>query len=345
MNLWRALWLLETCPKRDDGRTLEIPMSAYVLRRLVAVVPVLFGVSVVAFVLMKLIPGDIALAMSRPDATAQELHELRESLGLNAPLPVQYVLWLGRVLQGDFGYSVSEGRPVLDVLLPRLQNTAILTLAALFVSSTVGATLGILSAVRQGSALDRLAMVLALLGNSMPVFWLGLILILVFGLGLGMFPIGGMYSSRGDGGVGDLAHHLVLPALTLGAASAGLVARMSRSAMLEVLRQDYVRTAHAKGLRARSVLGSHTLRNAAVPVITVLGLQLGYLLGGSVITETVFSWPGIGFAMNAAIARRDVPVVQGAVLISATLFVFINLAVDLGYALIDPRIKYGSARG
>jgi peptide/nickel transport system permease protein len=244
------------------------------------------------------------------------------------------------VLQGDFGYSVSEARPVLDVLLPRLQNTLILTVASLCISTCVGASVGVLTAVRRGSFLDRGAMIFALLGNSMPVFWLGLVLILVFGLGLGLFPIGGMYSSRGDGGVADLFHHLVLPAVTLGAASAGLIARMTRSAMLEVLRQDYIRTARAKGLQARNVLLRHALRNAALPVLTVLGLQLGYLLGGSVITETVFSWPGIGFVMNNAIARRDIPVVQGAVLISATVFVFVNLLVDLLYAFADPRIKY-----
>jgi peptide/nickel transport system permease protein len=290
---------------------------------------------------MKLIPGDIALAMSRPDATADELNALRESLGLNQPVPVQYVRWLGRVLQGDFGFSISEGRPVLQVLLPRLQNTLILAVAALCVSTTLGVTIGVLSAVWRGSATDRAAMIVALLGNSMPVFWLGLVLILVFGLTLGLFPIGGMYSSRGNGGVGDLLHHLVLPAATLGAASAGLVARMTRSAMLEVLRQDYIRTARAKGLRARQVFVKHGLRNAALPVLTVLGLQLGYLLGGSVITETVFSWPGIGFVMNNAISRRDVPVVQGAVLISATIFVFVNLIVDMAYAFVDPRIKYG----
>lgn len=318
-------------------------MSSYILRRLLAVVPVLFGVSLVVFILIKLIPGDIALAMSPPSATADELEALRQALGLNDPLPVQYLKWLSRVLQGDLGYSISQGQSVVSVLLPRLQNTAILAVAALFVSTIIGAGLGFASAVWRGSIFDRAAMVLALVGNSMPVFWLGLVLILVFGLGLRLLPIGGMYSPRGTQNVPDMLDHLILPAVTLGAASAGLVARMTRSALLEVMRQDFVRTAHAKGLRGRQVLFVHTLRNAAAPVLTVLGLQLGYLLGGSVITETVFSWPGIGFMMNQAIGRRDVPVVQGAVLISATAFVFINLAVDIGYGLIDPRIKYGKS--
>lgn len=315
-------------------------MTAYLMRRLAAVVPVLFGVSLIVFTMMKLIPGDIALALSPPNATTEELNALRESLGLTAPLPVQYAKWLGHVLRGDLGFSISEGRPVVQVLLPRLQNTIILAAAALCVSTTLGVTVGIVSAVKRGSVTDRGAMVLALIGNSMPVFWLGLILILVFGLWLGLFPIAGMYSPRGDRSLFDLLHHLVLPAVTLGAASAALVARMTRSAMLEVLRQDYIRTALAKGLRARRVFMRHALRNAAFPVLTVLGLQLGYLLGGSVITETVFSWPGIGFVMNSAISRRDVPVVQGAVLISATIFVVINLLVDLTYAFVDPRIKY-----
>jgi peptide/nickel transport system permease protein len=217
----------------------------------------------------------------------------------------------------------------------------ILAVASLCVSTTLGVTVGVFSAIKRGSMLDRGAMVLALLGNSMPVFWLGLVMILLFGLTLGLFPIGGMYSSRGDRDLPDLLAHLVLPAVTVGAASAALVARMTRSAMLEVLRQDYIRTARAKGLHPRAVFLKHGLRNAALPVLTVLGLQLGYALGGSVITETVFSWPGIGFVMNSAIQRRDVPVVQGAVLISATIFVFVNLLVDLAYAFVDPRIKYG----
>lgn len=319
-------------------------MGSYILRRILAVVPVLFGVSLVVFILIKLIPGDIALAMSPPDATAQELDALRQALGLNDPLPIQYLKWLSRVLQGDLGYSISQGQPVLDVLLPRLQATAILAVAALVVSTVVGAGLGFASAVRRGSILDRAAMVLALIGNSMPVFWLGLVLILAFGLGLHLLPVGGMYSPRGNQSVADMLSHLILPAVTLGAASAGLVARMTRAALLEVMRQDFVRTARAKGLHGRQVLFVHTLRNAAAPVLTVVGLQLGYLLGGSVITETVFSWPGIGFMMNQAIERRDVPVVQGAVLISAIAFVFINLAVDIGYALVDPRIKYGTLR-
>jgi peptide/nickel transport system permease protein len=316
-------------------------MTAHLIRRLIAVIPVLFGVSVVVFLMMKLIPGDIALSLAPPTATSDELHAIREGLGLTQPLPVQYAKWLGKVLRGDLGYSISQGKPVAAVLLPRLQNTAVLATAALLISTLIGVSVGVLSAIRHGSAVDRVSMIVALLGNSMPGFWLGLVLILVFGLALGWFPISGMTSARGDGGPLDMLHHLVLPAVTLGAASAGLVARMMRSTMLEVLRKDYIRTARAKGLGRMKVFGGHALKNAMLPVVTVIGLQLGNLLGGSVITETVFSWPGIGFVMQNAIARRDVPVVQGAILISATIFVFINLLVDYLYAALDPRIKYG----
>ncbi|MCX6024149.1 MAG: ABC transporter permease [Chloroflexi bacterium] len=315
-------------------------MSSYIVRRLLAVGPVLLGVSLVVFFMMKLIPGDIAFALAPPNATTEELDAIRASLGLNQPLPVQYVKWLGKVVQGDLGFSVSQGKPVAQLLLQPLQNTMILAAAALLISTSLGVTVGVISAVKRGTILDRGIMVMALLGNSMPGFWMGLMLILFFGLTLGWLPIGGMHSARGNGGPFDLAKHLILPALTLGAASAGLVARMTRSAMLEVLKQDYIRTAHSKGLTHFKVVAKHALKNAMLPVITVIGLQMGNLLGGSVITETVFSWPGIGFLMNSGISRRDVPIVQAGVLLSATVFVFINLFVDLLYAALDPRIKF-----
>jgi len=316
-------------------------VTAHLVRRLLAVVPVLLGVSIVVFLMMKLIPGDIALSLAPPTATTEELQAIRQGLGLTQPVPVQYVKWLTKVIHGDLGYSISQGQPVLAVLLPHFENTAILALSALLISLLIGVPIGILSAVQRGTPTDRLAMLAALVGNSMPGFWLGLVLVLVFGLVLGWFPISGMTSARGGGDVLDVTHHLVLPAVTLGAASAGLVARMMRSTMLEVLRQDYVRTARAKGLAGALVLRRHALKNAMLPVITIIGLQLGNLLGGSVIVETVFSWPGIGFVMQGAILRRDVPVVQGAILLSATVFVFINLLVDYLYVVIDPRIKYG----
>ncbi len=315
-------------------------MTAYLAKRVAALVPTLLGVSIAVFLLVKLIPGDIALNFAPPDATQADLHTLRQSLGLTQPLPVQYGKWLVNVLHGNLGYSLTQGRPVLQVLLPRLQNTLLLAAAALLISTTVGVTAGIISAAHQGSLIDRLCMIFALLGNSLPSFWLGLLLILLLGLNLEWFPVSGMYSPRGNGGLLDLLNHLVLPAVTLGFALAGVVARMTRSAMLEVLRQDYIRTAHAKGLTERKVLLRHAMRNALPPVVTIVGLQLGFLLGGSVLVETVFSWPGIGFAMENAILRRDALVVQGGVLLVATIFVFINLLVDLTYTMLDPRIRY-----
>jgi peptide/nickel transport system permease protein len=305
-----------------------------------AVIPTLLGVSMVTFLLVKLIPGDLALSYAPLDATEAELRAVRESLGLTDPIPIQYANWLGKVVQGDLGYSITQGRPVLEVLLPRLQNTFILTSAALCFSTLTGVTIGIISAAKQSSIADRGSMVFALLGASMPSFWLGLILILVFGQQLGWFPISGMHSARGDQGLLDLLHHLVLPAVTLGAALSGIVARMTRSAMLEVLRQDYIRTARSKGLSETQVLIRHAFRAAAPLVVTVVGLQLAGLLGGTVIIETVFSWPGLGFAAADSILRRDALVVQGVVLLAATVFVFVNLLVDLAYAALDPRIRY-----
>lgn len=315
-------------------------MTAYIFRRLAAVIPTLLGISIVTFFLVKLIPGDMALNYAPLEATEEEVQAIRVSLGLADPLPVQYVRWLGKVVQGDFGYSLSQNRPVLDVLLPRLWNTVILATAALLLSTTLGIAVGIISAAKQRSVFDRGGVVLALLGASMPPFWLGLLLIVVLGQELRWFPISGMYSARGDRDLLDLLHHLVLPAVTLGAALSGIVARMTRSAMLEVLRQDYVRTARSKGLSERRVLIDHAFRNAAPLVTTVVGLQLAGLLGGTVIIEAVFSWPGLGFAAADAILRRDVLVVQGVVLLSAAIFVFVNLLVDLAYGMLDPRIRY-----
>jgi peptide/nickel transport system permease protein len=316
-------------------------MIAYLIRRLVAIIPVLFGVSIVVFLVLKSIPGDLATALTPEHATEEERQEIRRELGLDRPLPVQYWKWVSKAVRGDLGHSISQKKPVVELLLPRYKNTAILALAAVMISTTIGISAGIISAARQYSWVDRLVMVLALIGNTMPVFWLGLLLILLFSLRLGWLPTGGMYSPVGDRSFGDLLKHLILPAVTLGAASSALVARMMRSSMLEVIRQDYVRTARAKGLsRSRTIL-RHAARNALLPVVTVIGLQIGNLLGGSVITETVFSWPGVGFVLYNAISQRDVPLVMGAVLMTSGIFVLINVVVDLFYGVLDPRISYG----
>jgi len=303
-------------------------------------VPVVLGISIVVFLMLKLVPGDPAIALLGPQAEPRDIEILRRAWGLDRPIPEQYLTWLGHVLRGDLGLSLEQRVPVVDLVLTRFKNTAILTLASMFISCVLGLTAGVVSATRPRSIFDRLTMVLALFGNSMPAFWLGLVLILAFSLGLGWFPVSGMQSIRGEGGLLDLLHHLILPAITLGGATTAIVARLTRSSMLEVIRQDYVRTARAKGLYERRVILSHALRNALLPVVTVVGLQVGFLLGGAILTETVFSWPGVGLQLFRAISTRDIPLIQGSVLLIAVTFVFINLLVDVTYALLDPRIKY-----
>lgn len=315
-------------------------MGAYIIRRLLGLIPVLLGITLVVFFLMQLIPGDVAQALLGLTARPEDVDRLREALGLNQPIYVQYFKWLGHVLRGDFGISLQQRTEVLPFVLERFKNTLILTIAATIISLLIGLPTGIISATRQYSVFDRTSMIIALFGNSMPAFWLGLMSILIFSLKLGWFPTGGMYPVVGDETFGELLRHLVLPAVTLGAASAAITARITRSSMLEVIRQDYVRTARAKGLNERAVLTRHTLKNALLPILTVVSFQFGFLLGGAVLTETVFNWPGIGLALYNAISFRDYPIVQGGVLVVAVAFVIVNLITDLLYSLIDPRIRY-----
>jgi peptide/nickel transport system permease protein len=312
-------------------------MSTFVFRRLLGLIPVLLGISVVVFFL---IPGDVAQAMLGLTATPENIADLREAMGLNQPIWVQYVKWLWNVLQGDLGISLQQRTEVLPFLLERFQNTLLLTTASTIISLIIGLPAGIISATKQYSIFDRLSMLFALFGNSMPAFWLGLMSILIFSLKLGWLPTGGMWPMVGDHTLPVLLKHLAMPAITLGAASAAITARITRSSMLEVIRQDYVRTARAKGLGERVVLTRHTLKNALLPILTVVSFQFGFLLGGAVLTETVFNWPGVGLALYNAISFRDYPIVQGGVLLVACAFVVVNLLTDLLYAVIDPRIKY-----
>jgi peptide/nickel transport system permease protein len=312
----------------------------YLVRRLLLVAPVLLGVSVVVFLVLHLSPGDPAEIMLGPQATKEDLERLRVELGLTEPLPVQYVRWLGHVAQGDLGRSLWMKRPVLGEVLVRFKATLILTSTALLLSTVGGIALGVASATRPNSALDRLSAVASLFGISMPVFWLGIVLMVVFALWLGWLPASGMYSPYGGGDLRDLLAHLALPAVTLAAASVTIVARLTRSTMLETLGQDYIRTARAKGVVERLVVLRHGLRNALIPIVTVVGVQAGYLLGGAVLTETVFAWPGVGTLMVQGILARDFPLVQGCVLVVALCFVLVNLAVDLVYVWLDPRIRY-----
>jgi ABC-type dipeptide/oligopeptide/nickel transport system permease component len=291
---------------------------------------VLLGVSVVVFVAIRLIPGDPAQLMAGQAATEEVVRQIRQSLGLDQPLPVQYLYFLRNVVRGDLGRSLFNGAPVVEELGQRFPRTVRLALASMAVASLIGIPAGILAATRRLTWVDTAVMVVALVGVSMPVFWLGLNLILVFSVRLQWFPAFGYETWR----------HLVLPSITLGAASAAVVARMTRSAMLEVLGQDYIRTARAKGLSERAVVNRHALRNALIPVVTILGLQLGTLLSGAVLTETVFAWPGVGRLLVDAVLARDYPIIQGTTLLIAATFVALNLAVDLLYGLLDPRIRY-----
>jgi peptide/nickel transport system permease protein len=312
----------------------------YLARRLLLLLPVLAGVSIVIFMVLHLSPGDPVEIMLGAQATQEDRARLRADLGLDQPLHVQYVRWLGHVIRGDLGRSLWMKRPVLAEVLLRFKATLILTGTALLLSTTIGIALGVASATRPNSLLDRLSAMASLFGASMPSFWLGIVLMVVFALQLGWLPASGMYAPYDGGGLGDLLAHLLLPAVTLAAASVTIIARLTRATMLETLGQDYIRTARAKGVVERAVVLRHGLGNALIPIVTVVGVQAGYLLGGAVLTETVFAWPGVGTLMVQGILARDVPLVQGCVLVVALTFVLVNLAVDLLYAWFDPRIRY-----
>ncbi|NMD42231.1 MAG: ABC transporter permease [Firmicutes bacterium] len=314
-------------------------MLKYSLKRLLALIPVLIGVSILVFLILHLSPGDPALIILGPKATQQSLESLRHQLGLDLPLHTQYFQWITNILKGDWGRSIQLKREVLPLVLTRFKATAILTLFAAFISVTFGLLAGIVSATKQYSFWDRLLMFIALIGFCLPVFWLGLIMQIIFGLKLNWLPVSGMYPP-GQAGAGIMLKFLILPGISLAVGTMAEIARMTRSSMLEVIRQDYIRTARAKGLSERAVTYSHALRNALIPVITVVGMQIGFLLSGAVLLEIVFSWPGIGSLMVNGILARDFPLVQGTILFVATIYVLVNLAVDLIYAFLDPRISY-----
>jgi len=292
---------------------------------------VLVGISLLVFFLIHLIPGDPMLMMVEPGTSSEDIELMRRQLGLDKPIHVQYSIWLGKVLRGDMGTSVYTHRPVLKELVTPYLATVQLALVSITVAIVVGLITGIVSATYQYSFLDSISRVFAIFGVSAPVFWVGLLLMLLFSVKLGWLP------TTGRGGL----EHFILPGITLGATSMAIISRMTRASMLEVLRQDYVRTARSKGCRERVVIWKHALKNCLIPIITVAGLQFGYLMGGAVITETVFAWPGIGQQIIISIAFRDFPMVQGAVLIIATSFVLVNLLTDLLYAFVDPRMRYG----
>lgn len=332
----------------------------FIVARLIALMPVLLGITLATFVLTRMVPGDPARVLIGEGASVEALAALRAELGLDRPLPQQYLLYLGDLVRGDLGRSLRTGRPISLELSVRFAATAELALAAMLITVAVGVPLGILAALQRGRALDEISRVIALVGVSVPIFWLGLLLIILFYLQLGWAPapIGrsgsGVTHALGPTGLltvdallrgnfaafGDAVRHLALPAVTLAAWSTAIVMRISRASMLEILNQDYVRTARAKGLAARFVIGKHVLRNALLPMLTILGLEFGNMLGGAVLTETVYNWPGMGLYAVTGINSLDFAAVQGFTLLTALIYLVVNTVVDALYAIVDPRVEY-----
>jgi peptide/nickel transport system permease protein len=356
-------------------------LARYIAQRLLLLLPVLLGISIVTFAMLRLIPGDPARIMLGEHATAEAVARFRESMGLNDPLPIQYVRYLDRLVRGDWGRSIARNERVTVEIAQRLPATVELSLGAMLISCVIGIAAGTIAAYRHNSRFDLLTMIGALVGVSMPVFWLGLLLSYLFGFKLGWLPpsarlsvgiemktIAETYGLNPSGPVGnaikglldffsnfyvfnslvtgnpeafiDSIKHLILPSIALGTIPMSIIARITRSTLLEVLGEDYVRTARAKGLHERTVLLRHAMKNAMLPLITVIGLQFGGLLAGAILTETIFSWPGMGRLVIERILARDYPTVQGAVLVIALIFVLLNLIVDISYAFLDPRIRY-----
>ena len=333
-------------------------VGQYAIKRFLTIVPVLVGVSLIVFGFIHLIPGDPAVTMLGERATPERVAEIRTQLGLDRPLYAQYLIYVGKIVRGDLGASILRGDPVLHDLAKRFPATVELALSAITVAVLIGVPMGIVAAVWRNSLFDALSRLIALTGVSMPIFWLGLMLAWVFGVVLGLLPTGFRLNTSvtivpvtnlflvdsllaGDGeAFAAAARHLVLPAVALSTIPMAVIARMTRASLLEILSQDYIRTAESKGLPQRAVILRHAMRNALLPVMTVTGLQIGRLLAGAILTETIFSWPGIGLWIFEAIQARDYPIVQGATLFIATIFVLVNLLTDLLYAVVDPRIRY-----
>jgi len=333
-------------------------MIWYIVKRLLMMIPVLLGASIIAFSLIQLAPGDPARTIAGEHASIKTLERMREKYGLNEPLPVQYWIWLKRAMRGDLGRSIASNERVTTEILERFPNTVELTICAMILAVGVGSIAGIVSASKQYSVLDYTTMGVALFGVSMPVFWLGIMLMMIFGVFLRWLPISGRIDTlipfnRITGfyiidsiitlnfrALVSSIRYLILPSVALGTIPMATVARVTRSSMLEVLRQDYIRTERAKGLSERLVIYRHAVRNAMIPVVTVIALNFGLLLAGALLTETVFAWPGIGRYVVRAVGMRDYPVVQGCVMFFALIFVFVNLIADVLYVYIDPRIKY-----
>ena len=314
-------------------------MGAYILRRLISAIPVLLGITVIVFAIMAMIPGDPATAILGSYATPENVEKLNRELGLDKPAVQRYFIWLGNMLTGDFGQSYALNRPVLDEVLKRFGATLILAGVAFVLCSGLGVLAGVVSAARQYGPADKAITFVVLLGISIPSFFLGMMMILLFAVKLRWLPVSGMYAIYGGGDLQDLLRHLVMPASALAVVATGVIARLSRGAMLEVLRQDFIRTARAKGVPERRVIQGHALRAAMVGIIPVLGIQAGFVLSGAVYIEMVFQWPGVGRMLVDAILKRDILLVQGGVVFVAACYVLFNIVVDVAQSLLDPRIK------
>ncbi len=314
-------------------------MTFYVIRRFIEAIPTALLVAIIAFLIIHLAPGDPASFFVGPEATEAEVDRVRERMGLDRPLPVQFTEWLGGVFRGDLGNSIFVGgEPVFDLFVYRMTNSLWLIIIAMIISLAIGLTVGITTAVLQNTWIDKILTIFVFFGVTMPSFWLGLILIYFFAVNLGLLPSGGFVSPLED--FRAAIPYLILPGMALGYRRAALIARMTRTAMLETLRQDYIRTARAKGLEEKNIIIRHALKNAMAPILTVIGITMVSLLGGTIVTEVVFNYPGYGRLIVDSVLRRDFPVLQGSLLMIGMIVVFINLLVDLSYALVDPRIKY-----
>ncbi|GKU80782.1 ABC transporter permease [Niallia sp. NCCP-28] len=314
-------------------------MLRYILKRILSTIPVLFGVTIIVFLLIQMIPGDPAKSILGSDATPGAVKALRDEMGLNEPLLTQYGLWMMDLLKGDLGYSYTLHKPIIDELLPRFVNSLILTVASLLICITLGVILGLVSALKKDSILDKVSMGAALIGASMPVFWIALMLMWLFAIRLQMFPVSGMYNMRNPGGIADLLHHLVLPAFATATVSLAVIARLTRSTVLDVLQKDYVKYFHSFGLSNTKINLVHVMRNSLPPIINISGLQVGYIMGGALFSEVVFNWPGIGQQLYTAVTSNDYPTVQAGILLISLTFVLVNLVVDLLNVWLSPKLQ------
>ncbi|MDQ0186600.1 ABC transporter permease [Cytobacillus sp. FSL R5-0569] len=314
-------------------------MTRFLFKRILSTIPVLLGVTIFVFLLIQLIPGDPAKSILGGDATTEAVEALRVEMGLNESMIVQYTSWMGDLLQGDLGYSHTLHTPITEELLPRFLNSMILTVASLFICVVLGVILGLISALRKGSIFDKASMGVALIGASMPVFWIALMLMWLFSLEMGLFPVSGMYNMRSPGGLPDLLHHLLLPAFATSTVSLAVIARLTRSTIIDTLQKDYVKYFQSFGLSNSKINIVHVLRNSLPPIINISGMQVGYLMGGALFSEVVFNWPGIGQALYVAVTSNDYPTIQAGILLIAITFVIVNLIVDLLNVWLSPKLQ------